>query len=78
MLKEVSMTYTITIQDNSQKAKSIINMLKALKEDYDFIDISKHNTTSLNIDKELDKRYKSFTKNKEGKDWADLKKELKK
>jgi hypothetical protein len=34
-------TYTIHINDKSKKAKSIINMPKALGEDYDFIDIVK-------------------------------------
>jgi len=71
------MTYTIKIQDRSTKAKSIINMLKALKDDYDFIEIKKdNNKVEFDLDKELDKRYKSFQKNKNGKDWAILKKEL--
>ncbi len=72
------MTYIIKIQDKSLKAKSIINMLKALKEDYDFIEIKKDNTINpeLTLDKELDKRYKSFLKDNKGKDWEDLKSEL--
>lgn len=72
------MTYTIKIQDSSLKAKSIINMLKALKEDYDFIEISEESTNNLDIDldKELDKRYKSFLKSNKGTVWKDLKKEL--
>jgi len=54
-------------------------MLKALKEDYDFIEIKRDNTLkpSLTIDKELDKRYKSFQKDNRGKEWEDLKSELK-
>jgi hypothetical protein len=73
------MTYTIKIQDKSLKAKSIINMLKALKDDYDFIDIQKDDSQifSFNQDKELNKRYKSFQKSPKGKDWLDLKKEFK-
>jgi hypothetical protein len=73
------MTYTIKIQDKSLKAKSIINMLKAFKDDYDFIEIYKDTdkVSDLNFDKELDKRYKSFQKNQKGKNWIDLKKELK-
>ena len=53
-------------------------MLKALKEDYDFIEIKKDNaiTSGLTLDKELDKRYKSFLKDNKGKDWEDLKSEL--
>lgn len=34
------MNYIIKIKDNSKKARSIINMLKALQEDYNFIEIS--------------------------------------
>jgi hypothetical protein len=73
------MTYTIKIQDKSLKAKSIINMLKALKDDYDFIEIQEDSkkASTFDLDKELDKRYKSFQKNPKGKDWIDLKKELK-
>lgn len=70
------MTYTIRIQDKSPKAKSIINMLKALKEDYDFIEIQNDSKYEKDLDKELDKRYKAFQKDKNGKLWSDLKKEL--
>ncbi len=72
------MTYTIKIDDKSLKARSIINMLKALQEDYDFIEIEKDHAikSDLEIDKELDKRYKAFQKNSEGKEWVDLKKEF--
>lgn len=72
------MTYTITIQDKSNKAKSIINMLKALKDDYDFIEIKNDNKdkSDKDLEKELDKRYKAFQKNKNGKVWSDLKREL--
>ena len=70
------MTYTIRIQDKSPKAKSIINMLKALKEDYDFIEIQHDSKYEKDLDKELDKRYKAFQKDKNGKPWSDLKKEL--
>jgi hypothetical protein len=72
------MTYTITIQDKSTKAKSIINMLKALKDDYDFIEIKNNSKdkSDKDLEKELDKRYKAFQKNKNGKVWSDLKREL--
>jgi len=69
------MIYTIQIKDNSKKAKSIINMLKALKDDYNFIEISENINSKL--DAELEKRYKLFLENSEGKDWNTLKKELK-
>ena len=71
------MTYTIKIKDNSPKAKSIINMLKALKEDYDFIEIEEESKKELDLERELDKRYKSFQKDTNGKDWEVLKDELK-
>jgi hypothetical protein len=72
------MNYIIKIKDTSEKARSIINMLKALQEDYDFIEISEyldsqHETMIL---KELEVRYKSFSKNKSGKEWNTLLKEL--
>jgi len=63
------MPYTIRIQDKS---------LKALKNDYDFIEIEKDNNKNNNSEQdiELEKRYKSFQKSKKGKYWKDLKKEL--
>jgi hypothetical protein len=72
------MTYTIRINDKSAKAKSIINMLKALKDDYDFIEIQNDpkEESDLDIEKELSKRYKNFQRNNKGKDWSDLKKTL--
>jgi hypothetical protein len=72
------MNYIIKIRDKSKKAKSIINMLKALQEDYDFIEISEEieNQQEAMILKELEVRYKSFAKNKSGKEWNSLLKEL--
>ena len=72
------MNYIIKIRDKSKKAKSIINMLKALQEDYDFIEISEEieNQQEAMILKELEVRYKSFLKNKSGKEWNTLLKEL--
>jgi len=72
------MTYTIKIHDKTKKAKSIINMLKALNEDYNFIQISqdKQIKSDPKLEKELEIRYKLFQKNPNGKDWNILKKEL--
>jgi hypothetical protein len=72
------MNYIIKIKDTSKKAKSIINMLKALQDDYDFIEISEdlENQHETMILKELEVRYKSFLKNKSGKEWNILLKEL--
>jgi len=65
------MVYTIKIRDKSSKARSIINMLKALQEDFDFIEISeeKEDQAEENIMKELETRYNSFLKEKNGKEW---------
>jgi len=49
-------------------------MLKDLKEDYSFIEISENIKT---LDAELEKRYKLFLKDSEGKDCINLKRELK-
>ena len=53
-------------------------MLKTLQEDYDFIEISEEieNQQESMILKELEVRYKSFLKNKSGKEWKTLLKEL--
>ena len=68
------MVYTIKIKDQSIKARSIINMLKALQEDYDFIEISeeKENQEDDDIMKELEIRYNSFINDKRGKEWSAL------
>lgn len=68
------MVYTIKIKDKSIKARSIINLLKALQEDYDFIEISEEKEIQEDDDimKELEIRYNSFIKNKEGKEWSAL------
>ena len=52
-------------------------MLKALKEDYDFIEIEQESEKELDFERELDKRYKSFQIDAQGKDWEVLKDELK-
>ena len=72
------MIYTIKIQDKTKKANSNINMLKALKDDYDFIEISEDSDKELekNFQEELDQRYQLFLEDSNGKDWDELKKEL--
>jgi len=68
------MVYTIKIKDKSVKARSIINMLKALQEDYDFIEISEdiENQADKEVVKELEIRYNLFLKDKNGKEWSVL------
>ena len=71
------MVYTIKIKDKSSKAKSIINMLKALQEDYDFIEISEEKENQEDeILKELKIRYKYYLGSSERKEWSALMKEL--
>jgi asparagine synthetase A len=74
------MVYTIRIQDKSKKAKGIIKMLKALRNDYDFIEISEEydNQNDIEIMKELESRYNSFLKDTNGKEWNVLMNELSK
>jgi hypothetical protein len=71
------MFYTIKIKDKSSKAKSIINLLKALQEDYDFIEISEEKENQDDkIMNELEVRYNAYIGNPEGKEWSILMKEL--
>ena len=53
-------------------------MLKALQEDYDFIEITeeKENQDDDEIMKELEIRYNAFLKSSEGKEWSNLLKEF--
>jgi hypothetical protein len=71
------MVYTIKIKDKSSKAKSIINLLKALQEHYDFIEISEEKENQDDkIMNELELRYNDYLGNSEGKEWSILMKEL--
>ena len=71
------MVYTVKINDKSQKAKSIINMLKTLQEDYDFIQLIESNEENEKwVVKELESRIKLLKKEKSGKTWDKLLKEL--
>ena len=73
------MIYTIKIKDKTKKARSIINMLKAFREDYDFIEIVENTDVDIPEEqlRELEDRYESYQKNKAGKEWSVLKDELK-
>ena len=75
----MAVTYTIHIHDKGKKAKSIINMLKTLEEDYDFIEIIEESPElSPQTEVILKKRYSDFLENPIGKDWNELKNELRK
>jgi hypothetical protein len=53
------MNYTIKITDTGNKAKSLVNMLKELADDYPFLSIYEDETgLSEVMEQELDKRYK--------------------
>ena len=69
------MIYTIRIKDKSMKAKSIINMLKAFQDDYDFIEVSDDHVNE-DVIRELEFRYNSYIKDPEGKEWDVLMNEL--
>ena len=72
------MIYTIRIKDKTKKARSIINLLKALRDDYDFIEISENSDSEIEkeTNHELEIRYNLFLEDPKGKDWEDLKKEI--
>ena len=75
------MIYTIKIDQTSQQAQSVVNMLKALSI-YDFLQIYENNeieNTSLTSEqeKELDSRYEYVLKNPTvGKPWNEVKQNL--
>lgn len=72
------MTYTIRISDTSPQAMSIINMLRTLAKDYDFLQITEDtNVLTAEQEKELSRRQRFVKKNPTvGKTWAELEKSL--
>ena len=74
------MSYTLKISDISPKAISIINMLKTLATDYDFMQIYKDEDYAMltaEQKKELDSRYEYVLKNPTvGKPWNAVKQNL--
>ncbi len=72
------MNYTIKITDSGKKAQSLVNMLKELAHDYNFLSIYEDETgLSQVMEQELDKRYKYALKNPEsGKSWSEVKNNL--
>jgi glutaredoxin-related protein len=72
------MTYTIRISDTSPQAMSIINMLRTLAKDYDFLQITEDaNALTEEQEKELSRRHKYVKKNPSvGKTWAEFEKSL--
>lgn len=74
------MSYTVKIDANNAKARSIIKMLQELAEDYPFIQIHEDKQDlSEDMVKELEARYQYAIKNpREGKSWEEVKANLKK
>ncbi len=72
------MTYVIKISDKSPQAMSIINLLKTLAQDYDFLNITEDINTLTNVqEKELDRRHKYVKDNPTiGKTWEMFEKSL--
>ena len=72
------MTYTVTINDKSEKARSIVKMLKELSKDYPFLKVYEESSgLSDEQEKELDKRLAYVIRNPEiGKSWVEVKHSL--
>lgn len=75
------MEYLVKITDSSAKAKNIINLLKSLAEDYDFLEIIDSTDNSFELSEEqqqeLDKRLEYVKKNpEEGKSWEEIEAKL--
>jgi hypothetical protein len=72
------MTYTVTINDKSEKARSIVKMLKELSKDYPFLKVYEEGSgLSDEQEKELEKRLAYVIKNPEtGKSWVEVKHSL--
>ena len=72
------MTYTVTIEQTGKQAQSIIDMLKALSVDYDFLKIHENaEDRSMAVKDELDSRYEYVIKNPTvGKSWNEVKENL--
>lgn len=72
------MSYTIKIDSKSRQAKSIVNMLKELAQDYPFLQIYEDETyLSEYLAEELEARYKYSKENpEEGKSWEEVKSNL--
>jgi len=75
------MTYKVRISGNSPQALSIINMLKAFQEEFDYFDIIEENEDyiieefSSEFLGELDRRSKYMEQHPvEGKSWDEVKK----
>ncbi len=80
MKAKTLVSYTIKITENTPQSLSIVNMLRALAVDYNFLQIIEDESLSeltLEQEKELDSRYEYVMKNPEvGKTWDEFEKSL--
>lgn len=79
MLFQTKVSKTITNSKSTTQAQSIINLLKTLAKDYDFLKIIEEDEYGLSQEQEaeLDRRYGLFLKNPEqGKSWEEVKANL--
>lgn len=75
------MEYLVRIKDDTAQAQSIINLLKTLAKDYDFLEIVNKQEYYLNLSKEqleeIDSRFEYVLKNpEEGKSWDEIERKL--
>ncbi len=72
------MSYTIKIDSKGKKAKSIVNMLKELAQDYSFLQVYEDESElPENLAEELEARYRYAKENpEEGKSWEEVKSNL--
>jgi hypothetical protein len=77
------MIYTITIEDSTQPAISLINLIKTLANDYSFIRVEETDTDSADLlltqeqEMELDRRYAYVLQHpEEGKTWEEVERKL--
>jgi hypothetical protein len=72
------MTYTVSINDKSEKVRSIVKMLKELSKDYPFLKVYEEGSgLSDELEKELEKRIAYVIKSPEiGKTWVEVRNSL--
>ena len=73
------MEYLVKIKDNSIQARNIINLLKSLAEDYDFLEILDDKVSDFAISKEQEEELKrrlaySIANPNDGISWEEMEK----
>lgn len=71
------MSFIVKIENTGGKAESIINMLKNLASDYEFLEVLDENELPMISEDEFWKKYEYTIENIEkGKSWDEVRKEL--